>query len=168
VFNTSVYKYTIYTRPRQSRLSTADYDLIRVVSLTTLRRTQVKTLLATIHVAIVGCHGNPVYRAVTWIPICICVTWLPKFLTYGRFPWEAPTAANKNQYQKKFLVGVKRGRNVKLTSVNGLCRQCGILNISTLLASTACNGKFFILQDLGHHEFASTLIGKTVRICNKK
>jgi hypothetical protein len=34
---------------------------------------------------------SSVYRAVTWIPICVSVTWLPKFLTYGRFPWEAPT-----------------------------------------------------------------------------
>jgi hypothetical protein len=64
-----------------------------VVSLTALRRTEVKTLLATIHVAIVGCHGNPVYRAVTWIPICVSVTWTPKFSSCGRFPWEAPTVA---------------------------------------------------------------------------
>jgi hypothetical protein len=40
----------------------------------------------------VGYHGNPVYRAVAWILICVSVTWLPKFLTCGRFPWEAPTA----------------------------------------------------------------------------
>jgi hypothetical protein len=29
----------------------------------------VKTLLATIHVAFVGCHGNLVYRVVSWIPV---------------------------------------------------------------------------------------------------
>jgi hypothetical protein len=40
---------------------------------------------------IVGCHGNTVYRSVAWIPICVSVTWSPKFLTCGRFPWEAPT-----------------------------------------------------------------------------
>jgi hypothetical protein len=50
-----------------------------------------KTLLATILVAFVGCHGNPVYRAVTWIPICVSVTWSPVFPTCERFPWEAPT-----------------------------------------------------------------------------
>jgi hypothetical protein len=33
------------------------------------RRTQVKTLLATIHVAFVGCHGNLVYLVVSWIPV---------------------------------------------------------------------------------------------------
>jgi hypothetical protein len=33
------------------------------------RRTQVKTLIATIHVAFVGCHGNLVYRVVSWIPV---------------------------------------------------------------------------------------------------
>jgi hypothetical protein len=33
----------------------------------------VKTLLTTIHVAIVGCQGNPVYRSVAWIPICVSV-----------------------------------------------------------------------------------------------
>jgi hypothetical protein len=42
-------------------------------------------------VAIVRHHGNPVYRAVAWIPICVSVTWSPKFLTCGRFSWEAPT-----------------------------------------------------------------------------
>jgi hypothetical protein len=46
-------------------------------------------------VAIVRHHGNPVYRAVAWIPICVSVTWSPKFLTCGRFPWEAPTVARK-------------------------------------------------------------------------
>jgi hypothetical protein len=51
----------------------------------------VKTLLATIDVAFVGCYGNPVYRAVTWIPICVSDTWSPVFPTCGRFPWEAPT-----------------------------------------------------------------------------
>jgi hypothetical protein len=66
-------------------------ELNCVVSLTALRRTQVKTLLATIHAAFVGCHGNPVYRAVTWIPIWVSVTWSPVFPTCGRFPWEAPT-----------------------------------------------------------------------------
>jgi dolichyl-phosphate-mannose--protein O-mannosyl transferase len=45
--------------------------------LTALRRTQAKTLLATVHVAIVGCHGNPVYRAVAWIRICVSIAWLP-------------------------------------------------------------------------------------------
>jgi hypothetical protein len=49
-------------------------ELICIVSLTALRWTQVKALLATIHVAIVGCHGNPVYRAVAWIPVCVSVT----------------------------------------------------------------------------------------------
>jgi hypothetical protein len=29
----------------------------------------VKTLLATIHVAFVGCHGNLVYRVVSWISV---------------------------------------------------------------------------------------------------
>jgi hypothetical protein len=29
----------------------------------------VKTLLATIHVIFVGCHGNLVYRVVSWIPV---------------------------------------------------------------------------------------------------
>jgi hypothetical protein len=29
----------------------------------------VKTLLATIHVAFVGCRGNLVYRVVSWIPV---------------------------------------------------------------------------------------------------
>jgi hypothetical protein len=51
----------------------------------------VKTLLATIHVAFVGCHGNPVYPAVTWIPISVSVTWSPVFPTCGMFPWKAPT-----------------------------------------------------------------------------
>jgi hypothetical protein len=51
----------------------------------------VKTLLATIHVAFLDCLGNPVYRAVTWIPICVSVTWSPVFRTCGRFPWEAAT-----------------------------------------------------------------------------
>jgi hypothetical protein len=64
-----------------------------VVSLTALRRTQVKTLFATIHVAFVVRHGNPVYRAVTWIPICVSVTWSPVLPISGRFPWEAPTKA---------------------------------------------------------------------------
>jgi hypothetical protein len=67
------------------------YWLAELVSLTALRRTQVKTLLATIHFAFVGCHGNPVYRAVTWIPICISLIWSPVFPTCGRIPWEAPT-----------------------------------------------------------------------------
>jgi hypothetical protein len=66
-------------------------ELNCVVSLTALRQTQVKTLLATIHVAFIGCHGNPVYRAFIWIPICISVTWSPVFPTCGRFPWEAST-----------------------------------------------------------------------------
>jgi hypothetical protein len=69
-------------------------ELICVVSLIALRQTQMKTMLATIHVAIVGCHGNPVYRAVAWIPICISVAWSSKFLTCGRFPREAPTTAH--------------------------------------------------------------------------
>jgi ABC-type uncharacterized transport system permease subunit len=51
----------------------------------------VKTLLATIHVAFDGYHGNPLYRAVTWIPICVSFIWSPVFPTCGRFPWEAPT-----------------------------------------------------------------------------
>jgi hypothetical protein len=55
------------------------------------RRIQVKTLLATIHVAFVGCHGNPVYWAVIWIRICVSVTWSPVFPTCGMFPWKAPT-----------------------------------------------------------------------------
>jgi hypothetical protein len=38
-------------------------------TLTILRRTEAKTLLATTNVAFVGCHGNPVYRAVTWIAL---------------------------------------------------------------------------------------------------
>jgi hypothetical protein len=42
-------------------------------------------------VAIVRHHGNPVYRAVAWIPICVSVNWSPKFPTCGRFPWETPT-----------------------------------------------------------------------------
>jgi hypothetical protein len=42
-------------------------------------------------VAIVGYHGNPLYRAVAWIPICISVIWSSKFLTCGRFTREAPT-----------------------------------------------------------------------------
>jgi hypothetical protein len=42
-------------------------------------------------VAVVRHHENPVYRAVAWIPICVSVTWLSKFLICGRFPWEAPT-----------------------------------------------------------------------------
>jgi hypothetical protein len=29
----------------------------------------VKTLLSTIHVAFVGCHGNLIYRVVSWIPV---------------------------------------------------------------------------------------------------
>jgi hypothetical protein len=69
-------------------------ELNRVFSLTGLKRTQVKTLLARIQVAFVGCHGNPVYRAVTWIPICVSVTWSPKFTTCGMFPWKAPTSTN--------------------------------------------------------------------------
>jgi hypothetical protein len=44
-------------------------------------------------VAIVGYHRNPLYRAVAWIPICISVIWSSKFLTCGRFPWEAPTTS---------------------------------------------------------------------------
>jgi hypothetical protein len=36
-------------------------------------------------------HGNPVYRAVTWIPNCVSVTSSPVFPTCARFPWEAPT-----------------------------------------------------------------------------
>jgi hypothetical protein len=35
-------------------------------------------------VAIVGYHGNSIYRAVVWIPI---------WVTCGRFPWKAPTSA---------------------------------------------------------------------------
>jgi hypothetical protein len=65
-----------------------------VVSLTALRRTQVKTMLATIHVAIVGCHGNPVYRSVAWISTCTNVTRSPKPSSCGRIPWEAPTGPN--------------------------------------------------------------------------
>jgi hypothetical protein len=56
-------------------------------SVTAFRRTQLKTLLATIHVAFVGCHGNPVYRAVAWIRICVSIAWSSKFLTCGRFPF---------------------------------------------------------------------------------
>jgi hypothetical protein len=68
-------------------------DLDCVVSLTALRRTQVKTLLATIHelLRLLVTMESPVYRAVTWIPICVRVTWLPKFLSCGSFPWEAPS-----------------------------------------------------------------------------
>jgi hypothetical protein len=56
--------------------------LVRVISVTGLRRAQVKTLL---------CNRNPVYRAVAWIPICVSVAWSSKLLTYGWFPREAPT-----------------------------------------------------------------------------
>jgi hypothetical protein len=42
-------------------------------------------------VAIVRHHGNPVYRAVAWIPICVSVTWSPVLPTCERFPWEALT-----------------------------------------------------------------------------
>jgi hypothetical protein len=49
------------------------------------RRTQVKTLLATIHVAFVGCHGNLVYRVVSWIPV-LANLW--------EVPWKAPTVCN--------------------------------------------------------------------------
>jgi hypothetical protein len=63
-----------------------------------------KTLLATIHVAFVGCHGNPVYRAVTWIPICVNVTWSPVFPTCGRLPREAPTYIFLMSFQ--FLIKV--------------------------------------------------------------
>jgi hypothetical protein len=68
-------------------------ELIRVVSLTALRRTQVKTLLATIYelLRLLVTMESPVYRDVTWIPICVSVTWSPVFPTCGRFPWEAPT-----------------------------------------------------------------------------
>jgi hypothetical protein len=66
-------------------------ELNCVVFLTALRPTQVKTLLATTHVAFVGCHGNPVYRVVTWIPISVSVAWSSVFPTCGRIPWEAPT-----------------------------------------------------------------------------
>jgi hypothetical protein len=51
----------------------------------------------TCFVVIVGYHGNPVYRAVGWVPIYLSVTWLPKFLTCGRFPWEAPTTQHPRQ-----------------------------------------------------------------------
>jgi hypothetical protein len=37
-------------------------------------------------VVIVGYIGNPLYRAVAWIPICISITWSSKFLTCGRLP----------------------------------------------------------------------------------
>jgi hypothetical protein len=57
----------------------------------------VKTLLATIHIAFVGCHGNPVYLVVTWIPICVRDTWSPVFPTCGRFPWEAPTPPRRQR-----------------------------------------------------------------------
>jgi hypothetical protein len=50
-----------------------------------------QTLLTTIHIAFVGCHGNPVYPAVTWIPIYVSVTWSPVFPPCGMFPWKAPT-----------------------------------------------------------------------------
>jgi hypothetical protein len=79
----------VLTGPRHPCYSLTELNC--VVSLTALRRTQVKTLLAKIHVAIVGCHGNPVYRSVAWIPICVSVTWSPKFSSCGRFPWEALT-----------------------------------------------------------------------------
>jgi hypothetical protein len=72
-------------------------ELNCAISLTALRQYQVKNLLATIHVAIVGCHGNPVYLSVAWIPICLSVTWSPKFSWCGRFPWEAPKEVWKNR-----------------------------------------------------------------------
>jgi hypothetical protein len=55
----------------------------------------------TCFVAIAGYHGNPVYRAVALIPICVSVTWLPKFLICGRFPWEATTPVCKWQKECK-------------------------------------------------------------------
>jgi hypothetical protein len=65
-----------------------------------------KTLLATIHVAIVVCHGNPVYRAVAWIPILVSVAWSPVFPTCGRFPWEAPTVYWwKSQKERYYILG---------------------------------------------------------------
>jgi hypothetical protein len=43
-------------------------------------------------VATVGYHGNPLYRAVAWMPICISVTSVAKLPTCGRLPqgywWE--------------------------------------------------------------------------------
>jgi hypothetical protein len=45
-------------------------------------------------VVIVSCHGNPVYRSVAWIPICVSVTWSPVFPTCGRFPWETLSYAS--------------------------------------------------------------------------
>jgi hypothetical protein len=47
---------------------------------------------------------SPVYRAVTWIPICVSVTWLPKLLTCWRFPWEAPT--NWSEGYEEFITRV--------------------------------------------------------------
>jgi hypothetical protein len=70
----------VLTGPRHLRYWLAEVNC--VFSVTAFRRTQVKTLLATIHAAIVGCHAKPVYLAVTWSPV---------FPTCGRFPWEAPT-----------------------------------------------------------------------------
>jgi hypothetical protein len=58
----------------------------------------------TCFVAIVGYHGNPVYQAVAWILICVSITWLPKFLTCGRFPWEAPTNPFKSDSEKSTVV----------------------------------------------------------------
>jgi hypothetical protein len=36
-----------------------------------------KTLLATMHVAFVGCHGNLVYRVVSWIPVLVTLWEVP-------------------------------------------------------------------------------------------
>jgi hypothetical protein len=76
---------------------TADQAQVdRFASLIALKRTQVKTLLATIRVAFVGCHGNPFYRAVTWIPICVRVTWSPVFQHVGGFHGRLPQQQHKN------------------------------------------------------------------------
>jgi hypothetical protein len=69
----------------------------------------------TCFVVIVGYHGNPVYRAVAWIPICVCVTWLPKFLTCGRFQWEAPTLVfklNSTQLKQIWDSKIPTGNNI--------------------------------------------------------
>jgi hypothetical protein len=45
---------------------------------------------STCFVAIVGYHGNSVYRTIAWIPICVIVTsvaiWKPVGVSHGRLP----------------------------------------------------------------------------------
>jgi hypothetical protein len=70
----------------------------------------------------VGHHGNPVYRAVAWIPICVSVTWSPKFLTCGRFPWDASTLATIRlscglKFHHGCLFVTKETRNIIITMI---------------------------------------------------